>query len=54
MYLLNQFKPASEFILLISPRRYFCGSSYCFMSWCLIFCAVGALCIVITFLVKFR
>ena len=29
--------------LLIVPRRYFCGSSYCFMSWCLNFCAVGAL-----------
>ena len=31
--------------LLIVPGRYFCGGSYCFMSWCLIFfCAVGALC----------
>ena len=34
-YLLNRFKPASNFILLIVPRRYFCGGSYCFMSWCL-------------------
>ena len=25
--------------------RYFCGGSFCFMSWCLkYFCAVGALC----------
>ena len=30
--LLNRFKPASNFILLIVPRRYFCGGSYCFMS----------------------
>ena len=36
-------KPASNFILLIVPRRYFCGGSYCFMSCCLNFCAVGAL-----------
>ena len=34
--------------LLIVPSRYFCGGSFCFMSWCLnFFCAVGAL-----FLVK--
>ena len=27
------------------PSRYFCGGSFCFMSWCLkYFCAVGALC----------
>ena len=37
-------KLASNVILLIVPRRYFCGGSYCFMSWCLIFCAVDALC----------
>ena len=24
----------SNFILLIVPRRYFCGGSYCFMSLC--------------------
>ena len=41
----GRFKPASNFVLLIVPRRYFCGGSFCFMSWCLIFfCAVGALC----------
>ena len=28
-------KPASNFVLLIVPRRYFCGGSFCFMSWCL-------------------
>ena len=43
------FKPASNFVLLIVPRRYFCGGSLCFMSWCLFyfifFCAVGALCV---------
>ena len=22
-------------MLLIVPRRYFCGGSFCFMSWCL-------------------
>ena len=25
-------------------RRYFCGGSYCFKSWCLKFCDVGASC----------
>ena len=25
------------FVLLIVPRRYFCGGSFCCMSWCLIF-----------------
>ena len=25
---------ASNFILLIVPRRYFCGGSYCLMSLC--------------------
>ena len=29
--------PASNFVLLIVPRRYFCGGSFCFMSWCLKF-----------------
>ena len=34
-----------HFVLLIVPSRYFCGGSFCFMSWCLkFFCAVGALC----------
>ena len=33
------------FVALIVPSRYFCGGSFCFMSWCLkYFCAVGALC----------
>ena len=32
-----RFKPASNFVLLIVPSRYFCGGSFCFMSWCLKF-----------------
>ena len=24
-------------MLLIVPRRYFCGGSFCFVSWCLTF-----------------
>ena len=27
----------SNCILLIVPRRYFCGGSNCFMVWCLMF-----------------
>ena len=30
----------SNFVLLIVPRRYFCGCSFCFMSWCLKFCVL--------------
>ena len=30
-------KPASNFVLLIVPSRYFCGGSFCYMSWCLKF-----------------
>ena len=38
-------KTLLKFVLLIVPSRYFCGGSFCFMSWCLkYFCAVGALC----------
>ena len=38
MAMSNRFKPASNFIFLIVPRRYLCcGGSFCFMSWCLIF-----------------
>ena len=38
-------KTLLNFVLLIVPSRYFCGGSFCFMSWCLkYFCAVGALC----------
>ena len=33
---------ASNLVLLIVPSRYFCGGSFCFMSWCLKYlCAVG-------------
>ena len=32
--------------ILMSMTFYFCGGSFCFMSWCLkYFCAVGALCV---------
>ena len=31
------FKPASNFVLLIVPSRYFCSGSFCFLSWCLKF-----------------
>ena len=31
----KRFKPASNRVLLIVPRRYFCGGSFRFMSWCL-------------------
>ena len=31
------FKPASNFILLNVPMRYFCGRFYCFMSLCLFY-----------------
>ena len=34
---LNFSKPASNFVLLIVPSRYFCGGSFCFMSWCIKF-----------------
>ena len=40
--LLNRFKPASDFMLLTVPRRYFCCGSYSFMYWRLFFFAVGA------------
>ena len=33
----TRFGPASNFVLLIVQRRYFCGGSFCFMSWCLRF-----------------
>ena len=35
MAMKNRFEPASNVVLLIVPRRYFCGGSFCFMSWCL-------------------
>ena len=31
----DRFKPASGFVLLIVPGRFFCGGSFCFVSWCL-------------------
>ena len=41
----NRLKSASKFVLLIVRRRYLCGGSFWFMTWCLkFFCAFGALC----------
>ena len=52
MAMLIRFKPAS-FVLLIVPRRYFCGGSFCFMSWCLsFFLCCWRLMYVFIFLVK--
>ena len=52
---LVRFKPASNFVLLIVPSRYFCGGSFCFMSWCLkIFLCCWRLMYVFIFLVKLR
>ena len=44
----------SNFLLLIVPSRYFCGGSFCFMSWCLIYLCCWRLMYVIIFLVKLR
>ena len=45
MAVLNRFKPASNFILLIVPRRYFCcGSFVLCLGVFYFFCAVGTLC----------
>ena len=44
MAMYNRFKPASNFVLLIVPMRYFCGGA--FLIYVLVFkilCAVGAL-----------
>ena len=54
MAMYNRFKPASNFVLLIVPRRYFCGGSFCFMYWCLKFLCCWRLMYVFIFLVKFR
>ena len=54
MAMLNRFKPASNFVFLIVPRRYFCGGSFCFMSWVFKFLCFWCLMYVFIFLVKFR
>ena len=43
------------FVLLIVPSRYFCGGSFCFVSWCVKFflCCWRLMCVFI-FLVKLR
>ena len=51
MAMLNRFKPASNFVLLIVPNRYFCGGSFCLMSWCLNFLCCWRLMCVFVFLV---
>ena len=56
MAMYNRFKSVSNFVLLIVPRRYFCGGSFCFMSWCLNFfflCCWRLMCVFIV-LVKLR
>ena len=45
---------ASNFVLLIVPRLYFCGCSFCFMAWCLRVLRCWRLMYVLIFLVKFR
>ena len=52
---LNRFKPTSNFVLLIVPRRYFCGGSFCFVRWCLnFFLCCWRLMYVFIFLIKLR
>ena len=49
MAMLNRFKPASNFVLLIVPIR---GGSFCFMSWCSKFLCCWRLMYDFIFLVK--
>ena len=44
MAMLNWFKPASNFILLIVQGDTSLVASFSFMSWCSKLCVVGALC----------
>ena len=44
----------SNFILLIVPRRYVCGGSYCLMSWCLKYFVLFAPYVCYHILVTFR
>ena len=47
--------PCKIDLLLIVARLYFCGGSFCFMSWCLkILCCWLLVVCVFVFLVKFR
>ena len=46
--------PCKKNVLLIVPRRYFCGGSFCLMSWCLKCLCCWRLMYVFIFLVKFR
>ena len=41
----GRFGPAGGFVLLVVPGRCFCGGSFCFMSWCLIFFLLLAPCV---------
>ena len=52
MAMQNRFKPASNFVLLIVPRRYFCGGYFCFMPWCFNFFVLSALYVCFHILVK--
>ena len=46
--------PPVTFLILIVPSRYFCGGSFCFMFWGLIFLCCWRLMYVFIFLVKLR
>ena len=54
VWLTNRFKSASNFVLLIVPSRYFCGGSFCFMSWCLNYFVLLAPYVCFHILVKLR
>ena len=48
------FKPASNFVLLIISRRYFCGGPFVLCLGVNFLCAVGALCVFPFFLFKLK
>ena len=54
MAMQNRFKPASNFILLIVPMRYFCGGSFVLCLGVLKVFALLHLMYVFIFSVKFR
>ena len=50
----NRLKPSCNFVLLIVPRRYVCGGSFSFLSWCLKLFVLLAPYVCFHILVKFR
>ena len=50
----GEVRPASNFVLLIVPRRYFCGGSFCFMYCCLNFFVLLAPYVCFHILIKLR